>query len=140
MNINCNNQFTVVIVSHIIQMVFFLCCHFFFSAVTTALRDVEVFVPAAVRRGETTRLHCMYDLEGDTLYAVKWYKGRREFYRYTPKENPAMKTFTVNGINVLVSMINNQFFSVFVFVVARNVYYKNLYRNCVEVMVAKATT
>lgn len=69
----------------------------------TALRDVEVFVPAAVRRGETTRLHCMYDLEGDTLYAVKWYKGRREFYRYTPKENPAMKTFAVNGINVLVS-------------------------------------
>lgn len=31
------------------------------------------------------------------------YKGRREFYRYTPKENPAMKTFNVNGINVLVS-------------------------------------
>lgn len=31
------------------------------------------------------------------------YKGRREFYRYTPKENPAMKTFNVNGINVMVS-------------------------------------
>lgn len=32
------------------------------------------------------------------------YKGRREFYRYTPKENPAMKTFLVNGINVEVSV------------------------------------
>lgn len=71
---------------------------------TTALRDVEVFVPSAVRRNENARLHCMYDLEGDTLYAVKWYKGRKEFYRYTPKENPAMKTFYVNGINVLVSI------------------------------------
>lgn len=110
MRINYNNQFTFIIVLHFffcldltndILVVFF----FFFSfTVTTALRDVEVFVPAAVRRGETTRLHCMYDLEGDTLYAVKWYKGRREFYRYTPKENPAMKTFAVNGINVMVSM------------------------------------
>lgn len=94
----------------IVRLVFFsaitaiYCVLFKRFVVTTALRDVEVFVPAAVRRGETTRLHCMYDLEGDTLYAVKWYKGRREFYRYTPKENPAMKTFAVNGINVLVSI------------------------------------
>lgn len=43
-------------------------------------------------------------MEGDSLYSVKWYKGRREFYRYTPKENPAMKTFAVNGINVEVSV------------------------------------
>lgn len=69
----------------------------------SALRDVEVDVPAAVRRGDNAKLKCLYDMEGDTLYAVKWYKGRREFYRYTPKENPAMKTFNVNGINVLVS-------------------------------------
>lgn len=33
------------------------------------------------------------------------YKGRREFFRWTPKENPTMKTFTVSGINVLVSMM-----------------------------------
>ncbi|XP_031619175.1 fasciclin-3 isoform X2 [Contarinia nasturtii] len=79
---------------------------FLLFASATALRDVEVFVPAAVKRGDTARLHCLYDLEGDTLYAVKWYKGRREFYRYTPKENPAMKTFTVNGINVLRSASN----------------------------------
>lgn len=77
----------------------------FIFQVATSLRDVEVHVPSAVRRGETARLHCMYDLEGDTLYAVKWYKGRREFFRYTPKENPAMKTFLVNGLNVLVSNI-----------------------------------
>lgn len=78
----------------IINLLLSLLCHFFFVchiyslfifqsifSVATALRDVEVFVPSAVRRGETARLHCMYDLEGDTLYAVKWYKGRREFYR-----------------------------------------------------------
>ncbi|KAJ6649865.1 Cell adhesion molecule 2 [Pseudolycoriella hygida] len=64
------------------------------------LRDVRVTVPAAVKRGDNAELICLYDMEGDSLYSVKWYKGRREFYRYTPKENPAMKTFVVNGINV----------------------------------------
>lgn len=42
-------------------------------------------------------------MEGDSLYAVKWYKGRREFYRYTPKENPAMKIFPAPGVFVVVS-------------------------------------
>lgn len=103
-----NNQFTVVTI--LLLSSFFTKFYFFllfplFHTETTALRDVEVHVPAAVRRNENARLHCMYDLEGDTLYAVKWYKGRKEFYRYTPKENPAMKTFFVNGINVLVSIV-----------------------------------
>lgn len=70
-----------------------------------ALRDVRVTVPAAVKKGDNVELICLYDMEGDSLYSVKWYKGRREFYRYTPKENPAMKTFVVNGINVVVSLL-----------------------------------
>lgn len=78
---------------------------FFVLPVTVnGLRDVRVTVPAAVKRGDNAELICLYDMEGDSLYSVKWYKGRREFYRYTPKENPAMKTFAVNGINVEVSV------------------------------------
>lgn len=46
---------------------------FFELSTAEALKDVEVFVPTAVRRGETTKLQCKYDLEGDNLYAVKWY-------------------------------------------------------------------
>ncbi|XP_037898181.1 uncharacterized protein LOC119642934 isoform X3 [Glossina fuscipes] len=65
-----------------------------------ALRDVRVQVPAAVRRGEKAILKCLYDLEGDNLYSVKWYKGRREFYSYTPKETPAMKVFQFSGVKV----------------------------------------
>ncbi|XP_037913709.1 uncharacterized protein LOC119653211 isoform X2 [Hermetia illucens] len=65
-----------------------------------ALRDVKVTVPSAVRKGGTATLRCSYDMEGDSLYSVKWYKGRREFYRYTPKENPAMKIFITSGIHV----------------------------------------
>ncbi|XP_055905701.1 uncharacterized protein LOC129941159 isoform X2 [Eupeodes corollae] len=64
------------------------------------LKDVSVTIPQAVRRGGNALFICNYDMENDTLYSVKWYKGRREFYRYTPKENPAMKTFPSAGINV----------------------------------------
>lgn len=48
-------------------------------------------------------LRCSYDLEHDSLYTVKWYKGRFEFFRYTPKELPNTQVFPLNGISVDVS-------------------------------------
>ncbi|XP_055594304.1 uncharacterized protein LOC129745328 [Uranotaenia lowii] len=51
-------------------------------------------------------LYCHYDMDGESLYSVKWYKGRREFYRYTPKENPAMKVFQLTGTTVKRSASN----------------------------------
>lgn len=72
---------------------------------SSALRDVRVTIPVAVRSGDNAILMCHYDLEQDSLYSIKWYKGRREFYRYTPRENPPMKVFeSVSGIKVRVSM------------------------------------
>ncbi|KAI8115065.1 hypothetical protein FF38_01350 [Lucilia cuprina] len=65
-----------------------------------ALRDVRVKVPHAVRRGQKITLKCHYDIEDDTLYSVKWYKGRREFYRITPNEQPAIKVFQMPGVRV----------------------------------------
>ncbi|KAJ9595403.1 hypothetical protein L9F63_013412 [Diploptera punctata] len=64
------------------------------------LRDVRVTVPSAILRNETAVLFCHFDLEGDSLYSVKWYKGGREFYRFTPKENPAMKIFPIAGLDI----------------------------------------
>lgn len=60
-------------------------------------------MPIAVKKGDNANLICNYDMEGDTLYTVKYYKGRREFYRYTPKENPAIKVFPHPGIRIEVS-------------------------------------
>ncbi|XP_052864285.1 uncharacterized protein LOC128270900 [Anopheles cruzii] len=74
--------------------------------VIAALRDVQVSVPAAVRRGDTATLFCYYDMDGESLYSVKWYKGRREFYRYTPKESPPMKIFPAQGVQVKRSASN----------------------------------
>ncbi|XP_017024090.1 uncharacterized protein beat-Ia isoform X2 [Drosophila kikkawai] len=67
---------------------------------TAALRDVRVRVPHAVKRGDKAILKCFYDIEDDSLYSVKWYRGRREFYRYTPKETPPMKIFHFPGLKV----------------------------------------
>lgn len=64
---------------------------------------MHVLIPTAVKRGDNAMLTCAYDLEEDSLYSIKWYKGNREFYRYTPRENPPMKVFRVAGLNVEVS-------------------------------------
>ncbi|XP_055712918.1 uncharacterized protein LOC129807571 isoform X2 [Phlebotomus papatasi] len=74
--------------------------------VANSLRDVYVMVPNAVRRGDTASLICHYDLEGDDLYSVNWYKGRQEFYGYTPKEMPTMKIFNIAGIAIIKSLSN----------------------------------
>ena len=74
-----------------------------FFTVIHSLRDVRVKIPTAVRKSDNVVLNCYYDMEGDSLYSVKWYKGRREFYRYSPKENPAMKAFPIAGVHVVVS-------------------------------------
>lgn len=68
-----------------------------------ALRDVRVVVPADVRHTEDAVLQCLFDLEGDSLYSVKWYKGQHEFYRFTPKEDPSLKVFPLQGIKIDVS-------------------------------------
>jgi hypothetical protein len=74
---------------------------------TRGLRDVRINVPSAVVRGDDAILECYYDLEGDQLYAVKWYLGITEFYRYTPKEIPPIKQFpTQNGLTVRESASN----------------------------------
>lgn len=78
---------------------------FFITDTALALRDVRVQIPHAVRKGEKAVLKCLYDLEGDSLYSVKWYKGRREFYSFTPKETPAMKVFQFAGVKVDVSIV-----------------------------------
>ena len=54
-------------------------------------------------RGETSRLTCDYDLEGDILYSVKWYKNGQEFFRYLPKGNPPLQFLNIDGITVDVS-------------------------------------
>ncbi|XP_055525390.1 uncharacterized protein LOC129718544 [Wyeomyia smithii] len=72
-----------------------------------AMRKVELVVdPPAVRRSQHATLRCLYDLNDSPLYSVKYYRGQREFYRFSPSEYPEKKTFPFPGINVDLSLSN----------------------------------
>ncbi|XP_073951281.1 uncharacterized protein [Choristoneura fumiferana] len=76
---------------------------------TKALKDVQLIAPSAVRLGDTVQLGCKWTLEGnETLYSVKWYRGRQEFFSYLPKEYPFTRIFAQPGIDVDVSRSTSQ--------------------------------
>ncbi|XP_035706642.1 uncharacterized protein LOC110849143 isoform X1 [Folsomia candida] len=64
------------------------------------LRDVRLEAYRYTRLGEEITLRCSYDLEAGTLYAVKWYRGVEEFYRFIPKELRPKQVFPGTGISV----------------------------------------
>ncbi|KAI8422484.1 hypothetical protein MSG28_006303 [Choristoneura fumiferana] len=43
------------------------------------LRNVHVLVPEAAERGSKVRMQCVYDLEQEVLYSVKWYEETESF-------------------------------------------------------------
>ncbi|KAF2365818.1 Immunoglobulin-like domain [Trinorchestia longiramus] len=65
-----------------------------------ALKLREVSVPGYSRTGDTVTLHCDFDLEGDQLYNVKWYKGVKEFFRYVAADSPPKQVFDLPGVTV----------------------------------------
>ncbi|XP_058448864.1 uncharacterized protein LOC131428837 isoform X1 [Malaya genurostris] len=77
-------------------------CLLIVAEASLGLRNVRVTVPTAIRKGEAAHLYCNYEMEDkERLYSIKWYKGKREFFRYTPQEQPSMKVFnTVSGVEV----------------------------------------
>ncbi|PSN45910.1 hypothetical protein C0J52_24208 [Blattella germanica] len=46
------------------------------------------------------RLECHFDLEGEALYSVKWYKDGNEFFRYVPRDHPPIQLFFLPGVSV----------------------------------------
>lgn len=75
------------------------------------LRIVSLDVPQRVSVGREVLLKCAYDLEGDLLYSVKWYKDDIEFFRYVPSDRPPGQYFEVHGIRVdMVRSVNGSVF------------------------------
>lgn len=58
-------------------------------------------------------MECHYDLDGEALYSVKWYKDGNEFYRYVPRDMPPAQVFPLQGVLVDVSYCFNLFKSRF---------------------------
>lgn len=66
-----------------------------------SVRMVEMVVPAQVMLGEKASLQCIFDMEGEELYSVKWYKAGHEFFRYIPGDrDQRITTFNLPGITV----------------------------------------
>ena len=82
--------------------------HFLFDIVLSvidSLSNINVRIPEFIQTGDSADLTCSFNLGGDDLYSVKWYKGRHEFYRFMPNEKPKIKIFPVKGMKINVSII-----------------------------------
>ncbi len=60
-------------------------------------------VPSHRFLGDSVSLRCLFDLEGERLYSVKWYKDREEFFRFIPADRKKPITvFRLPGVRVWV--------------------------------------
>uniref|UniRef100_A0A1B0DBD1 Uncharacterized protein n=1 Tax=Phlebotomus papatasi TaxID=29031 RepID=A0A1B0DBD1_PHLPP len=75
-------------------------CLFSPAGSIAALRLTEVRIPNHTVRGSTARLECHYEMDGEALYSVKWYKDGNEFYRYVPRDMPPVLIFQLPGVSV----------------------------------------
>ncbi|XP_050346869.1 uncharacterized protein LOC126771156 [Nymphalis io] len=71
--------------------------------VVESIRILDLRVPGHAAEGGQALLGCQFDLEGDDLYSVKWYKDGREFYRYVPSNSESTSYFYMPGVFVDVS-------------------------------------
>lgn len=69
-----------------------------------SIKLLRIVVPPYRLRGDQAILECHYELEGDSLYAVKWYKENEEFFRYVPKSKPPLFSYKLEGVKVDVSI------------------------------------
>nr|XP_031829339.1 cell adhesion molecule 2-like [Nomia melanderi] len=63
-----------------------------------ALRMLDLVVPQYVVRGQNITLECNFNLDGESLYSVQWYKDGNEFYRYVPQDKPPVLVFQLPGV------------------------------------------
>ncbi|KAJ8913960.1 hypothetical protein NQ315_015198 [Exocentrus adspersus] len=74
-----------------------------------SLHLIEVRIPSHAVRNQSAKLECLFDLDGETLYSVKWYKDGNEIYRFVPRDMPPTQSFSLPGVTV--DVIRNSRFS-----------------------------
>ncbi|VVC27877.1 Immunoglobulin V-set domain,Immunoglobulin subtype,Immunoglobulin-like domain,Immunoglobulin-like [Cinara cedri] len=77
-----------------------------YTAFCLKLTVFEIGKPILVE-GDSTHLLCQYDLQGEQLYSVKWYKDDHEFYRFVPGESSEVQFFPVDGVHVDEKRVTN---------------------------------
>ncbi|XP_035776177.1 uncharacterized protein LOC118458110 [Anopheles albimanus] len=72
-----------------------------------AIKLTGLRVPKYAILGQSVQLECPYEMEGDELYSVRWYKDGNEFYRFVPRDKPEMQVFPQRGVSVNVHNSSN---------------------------------
>jgi len=68
--------------------------------VADSIKLDHVGVPSYAIQDKEAVLECPFDLEGASLYSVKWYKNGREFFRFLPKNPHPMTVYVRPGVEV----------------------------------------
>merc|ERR1712107_729858 len=71
-----------------------------FTNVADSIKLDHVGVPSYAIQGKEAALECPYNLEGGSLYSVKWYKNGREFFRCVPANPHPMTVYVRPGVEV----------------------------------------
>lgn len=66
----------------------------------SGLSNLRVSIPETIQRGKDVVFNCSFNLQDEKLYAIKWYRGTYEIFRFIPSEKPPIKTFPLEGFNV----------------------------------------
>ncbi|XP_011189969.2 uncharacterized protein LOC105216915 [Zeugodacus cucurbitae] len=82
------------------QLWFIISVILFLIDISNSLTMTEVKIPNHIMRFKSAELGCRYNLDGESLYSVKWYKDGHEFYRYVPRDKPPGQAFPLPGVNV----------------------------------------
>ena len=69
------------------------------------LTVTNVQVPPIIEVGKDGLLRCEWNLDGETLYSVKWYQGLKEIYRYTPSKQQPIQIFSNDFLQVDVCIV-----------------------------------
>ncbi|KAL3283084.1 hypothetical protein HHI36_006241 [Cryptolaemus montrouzieri] len=77
-----------------------VCDESYIVSVVAAVRLNRIVVPATGYSEKSLTLNCEFDLEGDELRSVKWFKDSEEFFRYMPNEIPKTISHRISGVQV----------------------------------------
>ncbi|KAA0183349.1 hypothetical protein HAZT_HAZT001057 [Hyalella azteca] len=74
-----------------------------FSPTGRSLNISSVTVPPWVEAGKSVDLGCTWAPPEQEIWAVRWYRGLKEIYRYTPSNNNPVQVFSNPHLQVDVS-------------------------------------
>ncbi|RWS12096.1 hypothetical protein B4U79_09317 [Dinothrombium tinctorium] len=83
-----------------LKLSFSLSVAFFCRPGTLCIKLNDISVPNSVKLGSDVKLVCDYNLEGDSLYSLKWHFNNNEFYRFVPRDSPPKQIFPLNFIEL----------------------------------------